>query len=165
MKAKNEQVGIYKVPALNEKTADDRVIAEAMRILGNRIRREGPMFTSPQSIKDYLVLQHAEREYECFGVVFLDSRHRFIGLEVLFKGTLAQTSVYPREIVKRGLAVNAGAVILFHNHPSGVPEPSRADEVLTSTLKTALQVVDIRVLDHIVVGGTLTVSFAELGLI
>lgn len=168
MKAKNEETGIYQVGfvALDAKTqAEDDTIKQAMRIVARRIRKEGPMFTAPQAVKDYLVLQLAQKEYECFGVVFLDSQHQFLGLEVLFKGTLAQTSVYPREIIKRALAVNAGAVILFHNHPSGMPEPSRADELLTTTLKSALALVDIRTLDHVVVGGTTTVSFAERGLI
>jgi DNA repair protein RadC len=100
-----------------------------------------------------------------FGVLFLDGQHRLLRLEEMFHGTLTQTSVYPREVVKRALALNAGAVILAHNHPSGVAEPSRADEYLTQTLKTALQLVDVRVLDHLVVGRGQVVSMAERGLV
>lgn len=168
MEAKNEDKGYYgpiQMIEPSEQQADDLVIAEALRILGDRIRNTGRMFTAPREIKDYLVLQYAKCEEERFGVIFLSSQHQFIGMEVLFKGTLSQTSVYPREVIKKALACNAGAVFLFHNHPSGLPEPSRADEALTNTLKTALQTVDIRVLDHIVIGGTSTVSFAERGLI
>jgi DNA repair protein RadC len=98
-------------------------------------------------------------------VLFLDTRHRLLRMEELFRGTLTQTSVYPREVVKRALALNAAAVLLAHNHPSGVAEPSRADEYLTQTLKSALALVDVRVLDHLVVGRQGVVSFAERGLL
>ncbi len=97
--------------------------------------------------------------------IFLDSQHRLIAIKEMFRGTVSQTSVYPREVVKTALQLNAGAVVLAHNHPSGVAEPSRADEFLTQSLKTALALVDVRVLDHLVVGGTDVVSFAERGLI
>jgi DNA repair protein RadC len=102
---------------------------------------------------------------EVFAVLFLDGQHRLLKLEEMFRGTLTQTSVYPREIVRRALELNAGAVILAHNHPSGVAEPSRADETLTQTLKSALQLVDVRVLDHLVVGQGTVISFAERGLL
>jgi DNA repair protein RadC len=100
-----------------------------------------------------------------FAVLFLDGQHRLIQLEEMFRGTLTQTSVYPREVVRRALALNAGAVILAHNHPSGLAEPSRADELLTQALKNALQLVDVRVLDHLVIGRGSVVSFAERGLL
>ena len=116
-------------------------------------------------MKDYLRLKLGEREHEVFVVVFLDTQHRVIAIEELFRGTLSQTSVYPREVVKEALARNAGAVILAHNHPSGNPEPSRADEFLTQTLKAALALVDVRVLDHLVVTRAGVLSFAERGLI
>jgi DNA repair protein RadC len=103
--------------------------------------------------------------HEEFAVLFLDAQHRLIEMRTLFRGTLAQTSVYPREVVKAALACNAGAVVLAHNHPSGLAEPSRADELLTQSLKSALQLVDVRVLDHLVVGQGQVVSFAERGLI
>jgi DNA repair protein RadC len=124
-----------------------------------------PVFDSPQTVREYLRLQLAELPHEVFMVLFLDAQHRLIVGEELFRGTLTQTSVYPREVLKRALALNAAAVILAHNHPSGVAEPSRADEALTRHLVTALQLVDVRVLDHLVVGRAQVVSFAERGLL
>ncbi len=122
-------------------------------------------FDVPQVVKDYLALKLGRQEREVFAVVFLDCQHRVIEYRELFFGTISQTSVYPREVVKAALWLNAGAVILAHNHPSGVPEPSRADEMLTQSLKATLATVDVRVLDHIVVAGGQTVSFAERGLL
>jgi DNA repair protein RadC len=124
-----------------------------------------PVFDHPQAVKDYVALQLRGLPHEVFAVLFLDSQHRLLALEQLFRGTLAQTSVYPREVVKRALALNAGAAILAHNHPSGAAEPSRADEFLTTSIKSALQLVDVRLLDHLVVGGADVVSFAERGLL
>jgi len=121
--------------------------------------------SSPQIVKDYLKILLADREHEMFATIFLDAQHRVLEYREMFRGTLTQTSVYPREVVKEALRLNAGAVIFAHNHPSGMPEPSRADETLTKTLKDALTLVDVKVLDHIVVGGIDTVSFAERGLI
>ena len=114
---------------------------------------------------DYLRLAIGMLEHEVFRVVFLDAQHRVIELQQMFRGTVTQTSVYPREVVKTSLALNAAAVILAHNHPSGAAEPSRADEYLTQTLKTALQLVDVRVLDHLVVTANAVTSFAERGLL
>ena len=124
-----------------------------------------PVFDSPGKVKEYLALQLGARAHEVFAVIFLDAQSRLIALEEMFRGTLSQTSVYPREIVKRSLELGAGAVILAHNHPSGAAEPSRADEFLTQTLKSALALVDVRVLDHLVVGQGAVVSFAERGLL
>jgi DNA repair protein RadC len=135
----------------------------ARRALGQEMRA-GPVFDSPQRVKDYVALHLGGRGQEVFAVLFLDGQHRLIELVEMFHGTLTQTSVYPREVVKRSLALNAGAVVLAHNHPSGLAEPSRADEYLTQTLKTALQLVDVRVLDHVIVGQGQTVSFSERGL-
>ena len=123
-----------------------------------------PVFDSPSRVKDFLALHLAGRTQEVFAVLFLDAQHRLLKLEDLFFGTLTQTSVYPREVVKRALALYAGAVVLAHNHPSGVAEPSRADEYLTQTLTSALKLVDVRVLDHLVVGQGQVVSMAERGL-
>jgi len=125
----------------------------------------GPVFGSPQQVKDYLRMQLAHLGHEVFAVMFLDAQHRLLKLEEMFRGTLTQTSVYPREVVKRAIELRAGAVILAHNHPSGVAEPSRADEFLTRTLASALQLIDVRVLDHLVVGQAEVVSFAERGLL
>lgn len=140
------------------------VLELARRSLAARLAA-APVFDSPQAVKDYLQLQLAGRPHEVFAMLFLDSQQRLIIFEELFRGTLAQTSVYPREVVKRALALNAAAAILAHNHPSGVAEPSRADEVLTHTLKAALALVDVRVLDHMVVARGTVVSFAERGLL
>lgn len=122
------------------------------------------MLNAPSMVRDYLKLRLSEREHELFIALFLDAQHRLIACEELFRGTLAQTSVYPREVVKAALKYNAGAVIFAHNHPSGVAEPSRADEMLTTALKQALALIDVRTIDHFVVAGTGTISFAERGL-
>ena len=140
------------------------VIEMARRALAQKLAA-APVFDSPQAVKDYLQLHLGSLPHEVFAVLFLDGQHKLLGLERLFTGTLGQTSVYPREVVKRALARNAGAVILAHNHPSGVAEPSRADEFLTQTLKSALALVDVRVLDHLVIGQGQVVSFAERGLL
>ena len=140
------------------------VIEMARRALAQRLA-DAPVFDSPQMVKDYLQLHLGQLAHEEFAVLFLDAQHRLISLDTLFTGTLGQTSVYPREVVKRALARNAAAVILAHNHPSGVAEPSRADEYLTQTLKSALALVDVRVLDHLVVGCGQVVSLAERGLL
>ena len=124
-----------------------------------------PVFDAPAKVKDYLRLQIGTRPHEVFAVVFLDAQNRLLALEEMFRGTLTQTSVYPREVVKRALDLHAAAVILAHNHPSGAAEPSRADEYLTQTLKSALNLVDVRVLDHLVVSQADVVSFAERGLL
>jgi DNA repair protein RadC len=124
-----------------------------------------PVFDAPDKVKDYLALQLGGHRHEVFAVLFLDAQSRLIVLEEMFRGTLTQTSVYPREVAKRALDVHAAAVILAHNHPSGAAEPSRADEYLTQTLKSALALVDVRVLDHLVVGQGTVVSFAERGLL
>jgi DNA repair protein RadC len=120
---------------------------------------------SPQAVRDYLRLLLCARPYEVFVGLFLDSQNRLLAAEELFRGTLAQTSVYPREVVKAALARNAAAMIFAHNHPSGVAEPSRADELLTQALKQALSLVDVRTLDHFVVAGSHLTSFAERGLL
>ena len=124
-----------------------------------------PVFDEPSKVKDYLRLQLGQRGHEVFAVLFLDAQNRLIRCEEMFRGTLTQTSVYPREVLKRALELSAAAVILAHNHPSGAAEPSRADEFLTQSLKSALQLVDVRVLDHLVVGQGPVVSFAERGLL
>ena len=140
------------------------VIEMARRALAQRLA-DAPVFDSPQQVKDYLQLHLGALQHEVFAVLWLDARHRLIGMDTLFTGSLSQTSVYPREVVKRALARNAGAVILAHNHPSGLAEQSRADEYLTQSLKSALGLIDVRVLDHLVVGSGQVVSFAERGLL
>ena len=124
-----------------------------------------PVMQSPQALRDWLRLHCAGLQHEVFIVLFLDAQHRLLSAAEMFRGTLAQTSVYPREVVKSALQRNAASVVLAHNHPSGSAEPSRADEYLTQTLKTALALVDVRILDHFVVAGDQATSFAERGLI
>ena len=135
-----------------------------MRWLGEEVRREC-VLTQPASVANYLRLHFANREFESFVVVFLDAQNRVIEADELFRGTLTQTSVYPREVVKAALRHNAAAVILSHNHPSGVAEPSIQDQALTRTLAEALALVDVKVLDHFIVAGNRTLSFAERGLL
>ena len=142
----------------------EEVLQRARLVLSRRVRR-GATMSSPQAVKDYLRLGIGTREHEVFAVIFLDAQHRLLALKEMFRGTVSQTSVYPREVVKEALVLNAAAVVLAHNHPSGCAEPSRADEFLTQSLKTALALVDVRVLDHLVVTVTDVISFAERGLI
>jgi len=127
--------------------------------------RSTPIMSSPQALRDWLRLHCARLEHEVFLVLYLDAHHRLIEAEELFRGTLTQTSVYPRELVKGALARNAAALAVAHNHPSGEAEPSRADELLTQNLKSALSLVDVRVIDHFVVAGDQILSFAERGLV
>jgi DNA repair protein RadC len=127
--------------------------------------QQAPVLDAPSRVRDFLRLQHGRTPHEVFTVLFLDSQHKLIASEDLFRGTLTQTSVYPREVVRRALLRNCAAVILSHNHPSGVAEPSRADEILTRELRSALRLVDIQVLDHIIVAAEGCVSFAERGLL
>ncbi|WP_411886612.1 RadC family protein [Polaromonas sp. YR568] len=140
------------------------VLELARRALAGQLK-ETTLFDTPQAVRDYLQLQLGSRPHEVFAILFLDSQHRLIALEELFRGTLTQTSVYPREVVTRTLALNAASVVLAHNHPSGSAQPSRADEALTQTLKAALALIDVRVLDHFVVTSNQAVSMAELGLL
>lgn len=127
--------------------------------------RAGSALTTPGAVRDYLRLTLGGRAHEVFVCIFMDAQHRVISAQELFRGTLTQTSVYPREVVKSALAANAAAVIFAHNHPSGVAQPSRADELLTSQLREALALVDVKVLDHFIVAGSQALSFAERGLL
>lgn len=127
--------------------------------------RTGPAFEAPQATRNFLVAQLRDREHEVFCCLHLDNRHRLIAFDELFRGTIDGASVHPREVVKQALSRNAAAVIFAHNHPSGVAEPSQADELITGRLREALSLVDIRVLDHVVVGDGRCVSFAERGLL
>jgi DNA repair protein RadC len=140
------------------------VVEMARRALAEQIQDRDAM-SSPQAVRDYLRLSLGARQHEVFVAMFLDAQNRLLGCEELFRGTLTQTSVYPREVVKTALRYNAAGVIFAHNHPSGVAEPSRADELLTQTLKQALSLVEIKTLDHFIVAGSKTISFAERGLL
>jgi DNA repair protein RadC len=140
------------------------VLEMSRRALGEEMR-SGDALNSPRAVRDYLQLLLRGRGQEVFMVIFLDAQHRVLAAEELFHGTLTQTSVYPREVVKRALHHNAAATILAHNHPSGVAEPSQSDQLLTDALKQALALVDVRVLDHFIVAGAGCLSFAERGLL
>lgn len=142
---------------------EDATIRRALRIIENKLREPGAAMNGPASMRSYLVLRLAGLEHEMFTAVFLDAQNRVIVAEELFRGTLTQTNVYPREVVKRALYHNAAAVIFAHNHPSGTPEPSQADHLVTHGLKAALALVDVRTLDHFIIAGALAVSFAERG--
>jgi len=140
------------------------VLELARRAMAERLK-ERTVFDSPDAVKHYLQLNIGARPHEVFAALFLDAQHRLIAMEELFRGTLTQTSVYPREVVMRALHHHAAAVILAHNHPSGGVDPSRADEALTQTLKAALALVDVRVLDHVIVAAGRSLSMAERGLL
>lgn len=141
------------------------VIDAALGILGRYLGEPGALFENPEAMRQFLRLHLGAEKTEVFAVLYLDSQNRAIAFETPFVGTLTQTSVYPREIARAALQHNAAAVILAHNHPSGRADPSRGDEVLTATLKQALGVIDVRVLDHFIVTGRAAVSMAEMGLL
>jgi DNA repair protein RadC len=140
------------------------VLELACRALAQQLKQRA-VFDSPAAVKSYLQLHLAQRAHEVFAVLFLDSQHRLVALEELFRGTLTQTSVYPREVVLRTLHHHAAAVVLAHNHPSGSVQPSRADEAITQALKAALALIDVRVIDHVIVAPGEALSMAEKGLL
>ncbi|HYF17881.1 MAG TPA: DNA repair protein RadC [Ramlibacter sp.] len=140
------------------------VLELARRAMAQQLRAR-EVFSSPDAVKHYLQLHLSRHAHEVFAVMFLDAQNRLIELEVMFRGTLTQTSVYPREIVVRALQLESASVVLAHNHPSGTVQPSRADEALTHTLKSALALVDVRVLDHVIVAPGDSLSMAERGLL
>ena len=155
--SKNQHDYPFKTSELNE------LLERAADALATKYRREGT-FTNPTNVKEYLKLKLGAHDREVFAVMFLDNQHQLISFEELFFGTIDAASIYPREVLKTALNHNAAAVIFAHNHPSGIAEPSQADKRITQRLIDALKLVDIRVLDHIVVGED-CVSFAEKGLI
>ena len=142
----------------------EEVLAAARTALSNRVRK-GAALTSPKATRDYLATRLGSRDHEVFTVLFLDNRHRLIDCQEMFRGTIDGASVHPREVVKEAIQRGAAAVILAHNHPSGVAEPSQADELITQRLRDALALVDIRVLDHLIVAGGDVISLAERGVI
>ncbi|PZN75365.1 MAG: DNA repair protein [Candidatus Methylumidiphilus alinenensis] len=142
----------------------DEILSMALGLIKRKFTR-GKALTSPDASRDFLILKLAELEHECFCCLYLDNQHRVLQFESLFRGTIDGASVYPREVVKRALALNASAIIFAHNHPSGTADPSEADKFITQRLKQALGLLDIRVLDHFIVGGAEVMSFAEKGLL
>ncbi len=148
-----------------QQTREDQAIYRAMCLLEKRLRKPGEAFNSPRAVKQFCALNLAGYEREVFSALWLDAQHRLIAAEHLAVGTLTQASVYPREVAKRGLQLNAAAVIFAHNHPSGSAEPSQADLMLTRILMDTLAMFDIRVLDHLIVAGVGAASLAEIGLL
>jgi DNA repair protein RadC len=142
-----------------------QAVLELARRHFQELMQAGPVLLNPQTTRDFLYMRLRDLPHEVFCCVFLDNRHRVVAFDELFRGTIDGASVYPREVVKRALAYNAAAVILAHNHPSGVAEPSQADQLITQRLKEALALVEIRILDHLVVGDSRCESFAERGLL
>jgi DNA repair protein RadC len=147
------------------KTAQFAAAIELARRAISEELKERSALTSPGAVRDYLRVALAHRQHEVFVCIWLDAQHKVVGVEEAFRGTLTQTSVYPREIVKKALARNAAAVIFAHNHPSGVAQPSQSDELLTRNLREALALVEVKVLDHFIVAGNQAISFAERGLL
>jgi DNA repair protein RadC len=169
MKAQQQEQAPYFIERQAIQTVgEDDIIRQALAIMQRRLQNEREAFHTPNAVRTYLSLnaeRRADKNVEIFCVMFLDSQSKLIKLEEMFTGTLNQTSVYPREVVRRALHHNAAAVVLSHNHPSGSVQPSRADELLTLTLKASLALVDVRVLDHIITGeGGQTLSMAEQGM-
>lgn len=142
-----------------------KIIRRALKILESRMTYESDVFTKPDDTKNYLRLKLGNKEREVFAVLYLNNRNQLISYEELFLGTIDGASIYVREIVKLGLTLNAAAIICAHNHPSGVCEPSHADEMITQRIKEACSLMDIKLLDHLIVSATDSVSFAERGLI
>lgn len=144
-------------------TSDDEIIQQALNILTARLKEPGVSLSSPDAVKQFLRLKLASKDHEVFAVLFLDVKNRLIEYEEMFRGTLTHTSVYPRELVKAAMLHNAASVIYSHNHPSGSASPSDADRLLTTAMRNALELIDVRSLDHIIVAGASTYSFAEHG--
>jgi DNA repair protein RadC len=165
LQAGAQELGTFKGLGGDAKRAQLMAVLElSRRALAQRLK-ERDVIDSPQALRDYVRLRLGERDHEVFAVLFLDSQHRLITMEDLFRGTLCQTSVYPREVVLRALYHHAAAVVFAHNHPSGLVEPSRSDIALTTNLKAALALVDVHVLDHVIVSRTDATTFAEKGLL
>ena len=146
-------------------TEEQNVIDEAIKIIESKFKSNGVQFNSSKAVKDFFRLEIASSPYEIFGVLFLNTKHEFIAFEEMFKGTINSAAVYPREVVRAAINHNAAAIIFTHNHPSGDTVPSDSDIEITERLKDALNLIEVRVLDHIVVSETSTYSFAEHGLL
>jgi DNA repair protein RadC len=159
-----EQLWVLNEQGAARLATNEEIVRAARSVMSRRVRR-GTSMASPKLVKDFLSTRLGALEHETFCVMLLDKRHRLIEYVELFRGTIDGASVHPREVVKLALAKNAAAVLLAHPHPSGVAEPSQADELITQRLKDALSLVDIRVLDHLVVAGGDVISMAERGLI
>jgi DNA repair protein RadC len=144
-------------------SSDERTVARAIKILSRELAAPGELLTAPSVVKRYLTLRLAKKEHEIFGALWLNAKNQLIANEDMFFGTLTQATIHPREVVKKALGYNAASLVCYHNHPSGTPSPSEADRQITTVLKNALQLVEVRLIDHIIVGGLDCYSFAEHG--
>lgn len=144
-------------------SSDERTVARAIKILSKELAAPGELLTAPSVVKRYLTLRLAKKEHEIFGALWLNAKNQLIANEDMFFGTLTQATIHPREVVKKALGYNAASLVCYHNHPSGTPSPSEADRQITTVLKNALQLVEVRLIDHIIVGGLDCYSFAEHG--
>jgi DNA repair protein RadC len=160
----NHKLFVQDVTGAIEPATTEQILTAALRVLANRMRR-GATLNSPRHVREYLTVKLGALDHEVFGVIFADNRHRVIEYVELFRGTIDGATVHPREVVKLALDKQAAAVILVHNHPSHVSEPSHADELITRRLRECLSIIDVRVLDHLIVAGSEVLSFAERGLI
>lgn len=162
-KIKTEDAPKYFTETIKEN--EDKVIERALEILAKRIKEPGVALTSPDHVKDYLILSLAELDYEVFMVLFIDNRNNLIAAEQMFRGTINSCSIYPRVIAQRALELNAISIILAHNHPSHGTQPSYEDKAMTNKIKRALELLDIQVLDHLLIAGVSAFSFAEFGIL
>lgn len=165
LQVNNEQAPPYNTVSKEALEHDNSIINQALSILNRRmLRTENLLISKPQDVKNYLKLKIANKEHEVFSVMFLDTRHKLIAYEEMFRGTIDEASVYPREVVKKALEHNAAAIVLAHNHPSGDSTPSQADEKITFRLCVACKLMGIQVIDHLIIGESIT-SLAEKGVL
>jgi DNA repair protein RadC len=160
----NHNLFIHHDDGTVEQASSRDILAAARAVLSHRVRR-GALLQSPQKVGEYLTTRVGHLDYECFGLILVDGRHRVIDCVELFRGTIDGASVYPREVVKLVLDRQAAAAVAWHNHPSGVKDQSQADELITKKLASAMAAIDVRLLDHLVLAGPSVLSFAELGLL
>lgn len=160
----NHNLFIHRADGTIEAASSQEILSAARAVLAHRVRR-GALLQSPQKVGEYLSMRIGHLDYECFGLILVDQRHRVIDCVELFRGTIDGASVYPREVVKLVLAHQAAGVVAFHNHPSGVKDQSQADEFITKKLKESLAAIDVRLLDHLILAASSVLSFAQEGLL
>lgn len=153
------------MPKITKREQDDAIIAQAIQILYKRLKQPGVLLDKPEVVVNYLRLNIVQLEHEVFGILFLDVKNKLIADEIMFRGTLSHTAVYPREVVKMALKYNANSIVIYHNHPSGAPDPSPGDNILTTSLKSVLGQISVNVIDHIIIAGHHYFSYAEKGII
>ena len=160
----NHNLFVHGADGTTQRATTEQILAAARAALAHRVRR-GALLQSPQKVGEYLTMRIGHLDYECFGLILLDGRHRVIDYVELFRGTIDGASVYPREVVKLVLDRQAAAAVAYHNHPSGVKDQSRADELITKKLAEALAAIEVRLVDHVIVAGSAVLSFAQEGLL